>query len=68
MSLSIENLDEDLSNEEENFSTEQLFLFAWQIAKGMVTNLFFLDNVDLILILSITWKEKFKSQNFISMK
>ena len=41
MSLSIENLDEDLSNEEENFSTEQLFLFAWQIAKGMVTNLFF---------------------------
>ncbi|XP_073254702.1 uncharacterized protein [Porites lutea] len=35
MSLSIENLDEDLSNEEENFSTEQLFLFAWQIAKGM---------------------------------
>ena len=68
MSLSIENLDEDLSNEEENFSTEQLFLFAWQIAKGMVTNLIFLDNVDLILILSITWKEKFKSQNFISMK
>ena len=32
--------DEDLSNdekyEEESFRTEQLFLFAWQIAKGMV--------------------------------
>ena len=68
MSLSIENLDEDLSDEEENFSTKQLFLFAWQIAKGMVTTLIFLDNVDLILILSITWKEEFKSQHFISMK
>ncbi|CAH3192268.1 unnamed protein product, partial [Porites evermanni] len=32
MSLSIEK---DLSDEEENFSTKQLFLFAWQIAKGM---------------------------------
>ena len=41
MSVSIENLDEDLSDEEENFSTKQLFLFAWQIAKGMVTTLIF---------------------------
>ena len=41
MSLSIENLDEDLSDEEENFSTKQLFSFAWQIAKGMVTALIF---------------------------
>ena len=41
MSLSIENLDEDLSDEEENFTTKQLFLFAWQIAKGMVTTLIF---------------------------
>ena len=61
MSLSIENLDEDLSDEEENFSTKQLFSFAWQIAKGMVTTLIFLDNVDLILILRISWKEEFKS-------
>ena len=38
MSLSIEK---DLSDEEENFSTKQLFLFAWQIAKGMVTTFIF---------------------------
>ena len=41
MSLSIENLDEDQSDEEENFSTKKLFLFTWQIAKGMVTTLIF---------------------------
>ena len=41
MSLSIQNLDGDLSDEEENFTTKQLFLFAWQIAKGMVTTLIF---------------------------
>jgi len=29
---------EDLDNEEEeSFTTKQLFAFAWQIAKGMVT-------------------------------
>ena len=36
----IGKIDEDLSSdekdEEENFRTKQLFLFAWQIAKGMV--------------------------------
>ena len=36
----IESMHEDLSSdeeeEEENFRTKQLFLFAWQIAKGMV--------------------------------
>ena len=36
----IESIHEDLSSdeddEEENFRTKQLFLFAWQIAKGMV--------------------------------
>ena len=39
MSLSSENLeesDEDPCDVEENFSTKQLFSFAWQIAKGMV--------------------------------
>ncbi|CAH3184340.1 unnamed protein product [Porites lobata] len=38
MPLSIENLeesDEDSCDVEENFSTKQLFSFAWQIAKGM---------------------------------
>ena len=36
----IGQIDEDLSRdekeEEESFQTKQLFLFAWQIAKGMV--------------------------------
>ena len=36
MSPSTESVDEDLDDEEESFSTEQLFSFAWQIAKGMV--------------------------------
>ena len=43
MPLSIENLeesDEDPCDVEENFSTKQLFSFAWQIAKGMVIILF----------------------------
>ncbi|CAH3173617.1 unnamed protein product [Porites lobata] len=34
MSLSIQNPDEGLT-EDDNFSTQQLFSFAWQIAKGM---------------------------------
>jgi len=34
-SPSTESLDEDL-DDEESFSTQQLFKFAWQIAKGMV--------------------------------
>ena len=29
-------LEEDPDDEEESFSTQQLFKFAWQIAKGMV--------------------------------
>ena len=39
MPLSTENLgesDQDPCDEEENFSTKQLFSLAWQIAKGMV--------------------------------
>ena len=37
MSLSNDNLQEsDNEDEEEGFSTKQLFSFAWQIAKGMV--------------------------------
>ena len=35
MSISIQNPDEGLT-EDDNFSTQQLFSFAWQIAKGMV--------------------------------
>ena len=39
----IESIHEDLSSgeedEEENFQTKQLFLFAWQIAKGMVNTI-----------------------------
>ena len=41
--LPIENLeesDEDPCDVGENFSTKQLFSFAWQIAKGMVIILF----------------------------
>ena len=44
MSLSIENLkesDEVLCDEEKSFSTEQLFSFALQIAKGMVNTIIF---------------------------
>ena len=43
MPLSTENLeesDEDPCDVGENFSTKQLFSFAWQIAKGMVIILF----------------------------
>ena len=38
MLLSIENLDEaaNIEEEEDSFTTKQLFSFAWQIAKGMV--------------------------------
>ena len=39
----IESIHEDVSSdeedEEENFRTKQLFLFAWQIAKGMVNTI-----------------------------
>ena len=31
-----EDLSSDEEDEQENFRTKQLFLFAWQIAKGMV--------------------------------
>ena len=44
MPLSTENLEEsneDPCDVEENFSTKQLFSFAWQIAKGMVIIFFF---------------------------
>ena len=47
MPLSIENLeesDEDSCDIEENFSTKQLFSFAWQIAKGMVIIIYVLRN------------------------
>ena len=47
MPLSTENLeesDEDPCDEEENFSTKQLFSFAWQIAKGMVIIIYVLRN------------------------
>ena len=62
MSLSNDNLQEsDDEDIEEDFSTKQLFSFAWQIAKGMVIWSYFLDNVALILILSITRHRKFKT-------
>ena len=35
MLLSTENLDDD-DDEADSFSTQRLFCFAWQIAKGMV--------------------------------
>ena len=35
MLLSTENLDDD-DDEADSFSTQRLFSFAWQIAKGMV--------------------------------
>ena len=71
MPLSTENLeesDEDPCDVEENFSTKQLFSFAWQIAKGMVIIFVFWIEVAGILVLSITRKEEFKSQYFINMK
>ena len=35
-----ESLEEDPQDEEESFSTRQLFKFAWQIARGMVATVF----------------------------
>ena len=37
---SSESLEEDPHDEEESFSTQQLFKFAWQIARGMVATVF----------------------------
>ena len=37
---SSENFEEDPHDEEESFSTQQLFKFAWQIARGMVATVF----------------------------
>ena len=37
---SSESLKEDPHDEEESFSTQQLFKFAWQIARGMVATVF----------------------------
>ena len=69
MSLSNDNLQEsDDEDEEEGFSTKQLFSFAWQIAKGMVIWSYFLDNVVLILILSITRHRRRKIQKSILYK
>ena len=35
-SYSTENIDGDDDEEEDSFTTQKLFSFAWQIAKGMV--------------------------------
>ena len=43
-------LDEDPNDEEESFPTQQLFKFAWQIAKGMV-GIIPLDYITSILLL-----------------
>ena len=69
MSLSNDNLQvSDDEDEEEGFSTKRLFSFAWQIAKGMVIWSYFLDNVALILILSITRHRRRKIQKSILYK
>ena len=34
--VSSKNIDDDEEEEEDSFTTQQLFSFAWQIAKGMV--------------------------------
>ena len=38
-SLSTQNLQDDDDEDADDFTTRQLFSFAWQIAKGMVMNL-----------------------------
>ena len=38
---STENIDDDVDEEADSFTDQQLFSFAWQIAKGMVI-IFFL--------------------------
>ena len=69
MSISNDDLQEsDDEDEEEGFSTKQLFSFAWQIAKGMVIWSYFLDNVALILILSIIRHRRRKIQKSILYK
>ena len=72
MPLSTENLQEsgeDPCDVEEKFSTKQLFSLAWQISKGMVIIfVIWILGVAGILVLSITWKEEFKSQYFINRK
>ena len=57
---SSESLEEDPHDEEESFSTRQLFQFAWQIARGMVATVF-------IYILSCPTRElAFKKWTLIS--
>ena len=69
MSLSNDNLQEsDDEDEEGGFSTKQLFSFAWQMAKGMVIWSYFLDNVALILLMSITRHKRRKIQKSILYK
>ena len=69
MSLSNDNLQESHDEDEEGgFSTKQLFSFAWQIAKGMVIWSYFLDNVALILLMSITRHKRRKIQKSILHK
>ena len=69
MSLSNDNLQEsDDEDEEGDFSTKQLFSFAWQIAKGMVIWSYFLDNVALILLMTITRHKRRKIQKSILYK
>jgi len=36
MSTSLESIDDDDDEEADSFTTQKLFSFAWQIAKGMV--------------------------------
>ena len=45
-------LDKDPNDEEESFPTQQLFKFAWQIAKGMV-GIIPLDYITSIQLLTI---------------
>ena len=47
MFLSTENLEEAYDEEDkDSFTTKQLFSFAWQIAKGMVTFVNFLNYIN----------------------
>ena len=52
MLVSNENLDEN-NTEDDSFTTQQLFSFAWQIAKGMVCFYYIIMVIDLIVWLKI---------------
>ena len=68
----IGKIDEDLSSdekdEEESFRTKQLFLFAWQIAKGMVITILLFSERRCVDSVSVFIIQRSVSDYFTSKK